>query len=69
MQRSNHVNYTLRKARTALHFILRILKKGNNTIKPLAFTALVRSILWSGVFGPTQRRLGKRFKSGAKGNG
>ena len=30
---ADHVNYTLRKAWKALHFIMRILKKGNNHSK------------------------------------
>ena len=43
---ADHVNYTLRKAWKALHFIMRILKKGNNNnnTKRLAYTALVRPI-------------------------
>jgi hypothetical protein len=60
---ADHVNYTLQKAWKALHFIMRILKKGNNNTKRLAYTALVRPILeygavcwdhtvWSGVLGP-----------------
>jgi hypothetical protein len=46
---ADHVNYTLRKAWKALHFIMRILKKGNNNTKRLAYTALVRQILESGA--------------------
>jgi len=48
---ADHVNYTLRKAWKALHFIMRIFKKGNNNnnTKPLAYTALVRPILEYGV--------------------
>jgi len=46
---ADHVNYTLRKARKALHFIIRILKKGNNNTKPLADTALVRPTLEYGA--------------------
>jgi len=42
---ADHVNYTQRKARKALHFIMRILKRGNNNTKRLAYTALVRPIL------------------------
>jgi hypothetical protein len=41
---ADHVNYTLRKARKALQFIMRILKKGNNNTKRLSYTALVRPI-------------------------
>jgi hypothetical protein len=39
----------LRKAWKALHFILWILKKGNNNTKCLAYTALVRPILEYGA--------------------
>ena len=46
---ADKVNYTLRKAWKALHFIMRILKKGNNNSKRLAYTALVRPILEYGA--------------------
>jgi len=46
---ADHVNYTLLKAWKALHFIMRILKKGNNSTKRLAYTALVRPILEYGA--------------------
>ena len=46
---SDHVSYTLRKAWNALHFITRVLKKGNNNTKRLAYTALVRPILEYGA--------------------
>jgi len=42
---TDHVNHTLRKAWKALHFTMRILKKGNSNVKRLAYTALVRPIL------------------------
>jgi hypothetical protein len=42
---ADRVNYTLRKAWKALHFIMRILKKGNNNTKRLAYTSLVRPII------------------------
>jgi len=45
---AGHVNYTLQNAWKAPHFIIGILKKGNNT-KGLAFTALVRPILEYGA--------------------
>ena len=41
----DHVNHTLRKAWRSLHFIMRILKKGNSKVKRLGYTALVRPIL------------------------
>jgi hypothetical protein len=46
---ADHVNYTLRKAWKAVHFILRILKKGNNNTKRLAYMSIVRPILEYGA--------------------
>ena len=46
---AEHVNYTLRKAWKALHFIMLILKRGNNNTKSLDYTALVRPILEYGA--------------------
>lgn len=46
---ADHVNYTLIKAWKALHFVMRILKKGNNNTKRLAYTSLVRPILEYGA--------------------
>ena len=46
---ADHVNYTLRKAWKGLNFIMRILKKGNNDTKRLAYMALVRPILEYGA--------------------
>jgi hypothetical protein len=46
---ADHVNYTLRKAWKALHFVIRILKKENSNTKHLAYTALVRPILEYGA--------------------
>jgi hypothetical protein len=46
---ADHVNYTLRKAWKALHFIMRILRKGNNHTERLAYTTLVRPILEYGA--------------------
>jgi hypothetical protein len=45
---ADQVNYTVQKAWKALHFIMRVLKKGNNT-KSLAYTSLICSILEYGV--------------------
>ena len=42
---ADHVNNSIRKAQEALHFITRILKKGNNNTKHLGYAALVRPIL------------------------
>ena len=41
----DQVNYTAQKAWKALHFIMRVLKKGNKNTKSLAYTSLVRPIL------------------------
>ena len=49
LNQADHVNYTLRKAWKALHFTMRILKKGNNNTKRLAYSALLRPILEYGV--------------------
>jgi hypothetical protein len=38
---ADQVNYTVKKAWRALHFAMRILKKGNNNTKNLAYTSLV----------------------------
>ena len=46
---ADHVNYTVKKAWKALHFIMRILKKGNSSTKSLAYTTLVRPILEYGA--------------------
>ena len=41
---ADHINYTLRRAWKALHFVTCILKKGNNNMNRLAYKALERSI-------------------------
>jgi len=46
---ANHVNYRVKKAWKALHFIMRIHKKGNTSTKSLAYTTLVRRILEYGA--------------------
>ena len=46
---ANHVNYMVKKAWRALHFIMRILKKGNSSTKSLAYTSLVCPILEYGA--------------------
>ena len=43
------VNYTVQKAWRALHFVMRIVKKGNKNTKSLAYMSLVRPILEYGV--------------------
>jgi hypothetical protein len=68
---ADHVNYTLRRAWQARHFIMRILKKGNNNTKRLASTALVRLILEYGAicWDPYREGQVRRFKLGAKEGG
>ena len=41
---ADQVNYTVQKAWRALHFVMRIVKKGNKHTKSLACTSLVRPI-------------------------
>jgi hypothetical protein len=43
------VNYTVQKAWRALHFVMRIVKRGNKNTKSLAYTSLVRPILGYGA--------------------
>jgi len=45
----DQVNYTVKKAWKALHFTMRILKKGNSNTKSLAYMPLVRPILEYGA--------------------
>ena len=46
---ADHVSYTLWKAWKSLHFVMRVLKKGNNNMKRLAYMTLVRPILEYGA--------------------
>jgi hypothetical protein len=46
---ADQVNYTVQKAWKALHFAVRVLRKGNNKTKSLAYTSLVRPILEYGA--------------------
>ena len=67
---AHHVNYTLLKAWKALHFVMRILKEGNNKTKRLAYAALVRPILeYGAVCWDPYRGQVRCFKSGAKESG
>jgi hypothetical protein len=45
----DQVNYTVHKAWRTLHFVMRIVRRGNKSAKSLAYTSLVRPIL---EFGP-----------------
>jgi len=68
---ADHVNYTLRKAWKALHFVKRVLKKRNNKTKRVAYTALVRETLEYGAvcWDPYLEGQVRRFKSGANESG
>lgn len=46
---ADQVNFTVKKAWKALHFIMRILRKGTSNTKSLAYTTLVRPILEYGA--------------------
>jgi hypothetical protein len=46
---ADQVNYTVQKAWKALHFVMRIVKKGNKNTKSLAYTSLVRRVLEYGA--------------------
>ena len=46
---ADQVNYTVQKAWRALHFVMRIVKRGNKNTKSLAYTSLVRPILEMGA--------------------
>jgi hypothetical protein len=46
---ADQVNYMVQKAWKTLHFIMRILKKGNKNTKSLAYTSLVCAILEYGA--------------------
>jgi len=41
----DQVNYTVQKAWKELHFVMRVLKKGNRNTKSLVYTSLVRPVL------------------------
>jgi len=46
---ADQVNYMVKKAWKALHFTMRILKKGNSNTKSLAYMSLIRPILEYGA--------------------
>ena len=46
---ADQVNFTVQKDWRALHFVMRIVKKGNKNTKSLAYTSLVRPILEYGA--------------------
>jgi hypothetical protein len=52
---ADHVNYTVKKAWKALHFIMRILRKGNiNTKRLLRVTSSTDSGIWGRMLGSLQ---------------
>ena len=46
---AHHVNYAVKKAWKALHFIMRVFKKGNSSTKRLAYTTQVCPIIEYGA--------------------
>jgi hypothetical protein len=46
---ADQVNYTVQKARWALHFVMRVVKKGNKNMKSIAYKSLVGPILKYGA--------------------
>jgi hypothetical protein len=46
---ADQVNFTVKNSWKALHFTVRVLKKGNGNTKSLAYTSLVRPILEYGA--------------------
>jgi len=46
---ADQVNYAVQKAWRALHFLMRIVKRGNKSMKSLSYTSLVRPILEYGA--------------------
>src|SRR5215471_13795910 len=49
MELADQVNCTVKKAWKALHFTMRILKKGNSSTRSLAYRSLVRPVLEYGA--------------------
>jgi hypothetical protein len=46
---ADQLNYTVQKAWRALHFVMRVVKKGNKNTKSIAYKSLVRLILEYGT--------------------
>ena len=64
---ADQVNYTAKKAWKALHFTIRILRKGNSNTKSLAYTS--DSWIWGRVLGSVQGGTNKCVRQGAKQSG
>ena len=68
----DHVNYIVQKAWKALHFVMRVLKKGNMNTRSLAYTSLVSPILeygsacWDPCRGGEINALGRVEKKAAQ---
>ena len=65
---ADQVNYTVKKAWTALHFTMRILKKGKSNTKSLAYMSLVH-LIWGRVLGSVQGGTNMCVRQGAKESG
>jgi hypothetical protein len=65
---AEQVDYAVQKAWRALHFVMRIVKRGNKNTKSLAYTSLVRPIpeygtaFWEPYGGPSLGTLGSAKK-------
>jgi len=68
---ADQVNYAVKRAWKALHFTMRILKKGNSNTKSLAYMSLVRPILQYGAacWDPYRGGTNKCVRQGAKESG
>ena len=56
----DQLNYTVQKALKELHFVMRVVKKGNMNTQILVYTSLLRPILEYGFYvGAMQRRTDK----------
>ncbi len=56
---AEHVNYVVKKAWKALHFVIRVLRKGSGKSRELGYTSLVRPILEYGSICWDPYRLGQ----------
>ena len=61
----DQLNYRVQKALKAIHFVMRVVKKGNRNTQILAYTSLVRPIHEYGFYvGAMQRRTDKYARPG-----
>ena len=66
---ADQANNTVKKAWKALHFTMRILKKGNSNTKSLAYMSVVTSWIWGRVLGSVQGGTDKCDRQGAEESG